>query len=105
MDVELFNFNLPEDRIALRPAIPRDSAKLLQVGDGLIADHNVKDLPSLLKAGDVLVLNETKVLRASLSGVRPAREHGGGGDVPIGINLHKNLSTNEWRPLFARLNG
>lgn len=97
MDVELFNFELPEDRIALRPVVPRDSAKLLQVNDGEITDHNVQDLPSILRAGDVLVLNETKVLRASLQGVRPARSHGGGSDVNIGINLHKCISINEWR--------
>jgi len=97
MDVELFNFDLPESRIALRPAVPRDSAKLLQVKGGKITDHTVLDLPELLRAGDVLVLNETKVLRACLTGVRPARAHGGGGDVAIGINLHKKLSPNEWR--------
>lgn len=101
MDVELFNFDLPEDRIALRPAVPRDSAKLLQVNAGIVSDHNIFDLPNLLRAGDVLVLNETRVLRACLDGVRPARTYGGGGDVRIGVNLHKYLSENEWRA-FAR---
>ncbi|PHR91087.1 MAG: tRNA preQ1(34) S-adenosylmethionine ribosyltransferase-isomerase QueA [Robiginitomaculum sp.] len=101
MDVELFNFDLPEDRIALRPANPRDSAKLLQVKNGDISDHSIGDLPQLLRAGDVLVLNETRVLRACLKGVRRARAHGGGGDVRIGINLHKCLSDHEWRA-FAR---
>ncbi len=97
MDVELFNFNLTEDRIALRPVSPRDSAKLLQVKNKEITNHNVSDLPAILQAGDVLVLNETKVLRASLQGVRPARSHGGGGDISIGINLHKCISSYEWR--------
>ena len=97
MDVELFNFDLPEARIALRPANPRDSARLLQLMGDEITDHSVLDLPGLLRAGDVLVLNETKVLRACLSGMRPARAHGGGGDVSIGINLHKKISPNEWR--------
>lgn len=101
MDVELFNFDLPEDRIALRPVVPRDSAKLLQVKAGNLSDHSIFDLPDLLRAGDVLVLNETRVLRACLEGVRPARTHGGGGDVRIGVNLHKCLSENEWRA-FAR---
>lgn len=101
MDVELFNFDLPEDRIALRPAVPRDSAKLLQVSGVGLTDHVVYDLPDLLRSGDVLVLNETRVLRACLEGVRPARAHGGGGDVRIGVNLHKRLSENEWRA-FAR---
>ena len=97
MDVELFNFDLPESCIALRPAVPRDSAKLLQVTGEKFTDHTVLGLPELLRAGDVLVLNETKVLRACLTGVRPARAHGGGSDVTIGINLHKKLSPNEWR--------
>jgi len=97
MDVELFNFDLPENRIALRPAEPRDSARLLQVKEGHFTDHIVRDLPTLLKSGDILVLNETKVLRASLQAVRPARKHGGGGDVKVQINLHKFVSQDEWR--------
>lgn len=101
MDVELFNFNLPEERIALRPASPRDSSRLLQVKDETLTDHIARDLADLLRPGDILVLNETKVLRASLSGVRPARAHGGGGDVKIGFNLHKQISGNMWRA-FAR---
>lgn len=98
MRVSAFDFHLPEESIALRPANPRDSAKLLQVsGQGEYTDHIVKDLPSLLRAGDVLVLNETKVLRAALKATRPARPHGGGGDVQIDVNLHTALSENEWR--------
>ncbi len=101
MDVELFNFELPEARIALRPASPRDSSRLLQVKGRVLTDHIARDLADLLRPGDILVLNETKVLRASLSGVRPARAHGGGGDVKIGFNLHKQISGNTWRA-FAR---
>lgn len=97
MDVELFNFDLPDERIALRPAVPRDSARLLQVENDVLTNHFVRDLPNLLSKGDILVLNETKVLRASLTGTRPARMHGGGGDVNIQINLHKWESQNEWR--------
>ena len=71
MRVSAFDFHLPEESIALRPAKPRDSAKLLQVsGQGDFTDHIVKDLPSLLREGDVLVLNETKVLRAALTATR-----------------------------------
>ena len=82
MRVSAFDFHLPEESIALRPAKPRDSAKLLHVsGRGEFTDHIVKDLASLLREGDVLVLNETKVLRAALTATRPARAHGGGGDV------------------------
>lgn len=101
MDVELFNFTLPQKNIALRPVTPRDSAKMLQVKDGEFSHHSVHDLPDLLRAGDVLVLNETKVIKAKINGLRPAREHGGGGDVKIGLNLHKQLSNTEWRA-FAR---
>ncbi|MCF6220513.1 MAG: tRNA preQ1(34) S-adenosylmethionine ribosyltransferase-isomerase QueA [Robiginitomaculum sp.] len=101
MDVELFNFDLPEACIALRPASPRDSSRLLQVKGGALTDHIARDLADLLRPGDVLVLNETQVLRASLSGVRPARAHGGGGDVKIGFNLHKQISGDTWRA-FAR---
>ena len=98
MRVDAFDFHLPEESIALRPAQPRDSAKLLQVsGAGGFSDHIVKDLPSLLREGDVLVLNETKVLRAALTATRPARAHGGGGDVTVDVNLHTALSENEWR--------
>jgi len=98
MKVSAFDFHLPEESIALRPARPRDSAKLLQVsGQGEFTDHIVKDLPSLLRAGDVLVLNETKVLRAALTATRPARAHGGGGDVTVDVNLHTAVSGNEWR--------
>ncbi len=86
MDVNLFDFDLPEDRIALRPAQPRDSARLLRVGDTL-SDHVVTDLPALLQPGDLLVLNDTRVFPAALVGSRPARAKGGGGDVTVGINL------------------
>lgn len=98
MDVSLFDFNLPETAIALRPAVPRDSAKLLQVGSkGDFADYKVSDLPSLLRPGDVLVLNETKVFAAALQGQRAAREHGGGGAVTVDVNLHTPVSDTVWR--------
>ncbi|MEM7729959.1 MAG: tRNA preQ1(34) S-adenosylmethionine ribosyltransferase-isomerase QueA [Pseudomonadota bacterium] len=86
MDVDLFDFDLPEERIALRPAEPRDSARLLHVGEAL-SDHRVTDLPSLLQPGDLLVLNDSRVFPAALKGVRPARAHGGGGDVSVDVNL------------------
>lgn len=98
MRVSAFDFHLPEENIALRPANPRDSAKLLQVSSqGKFTDHSLRDLPSLLREGDVLVLNETKVLRAALTATRPARAHGGGGDVTVDVNLHTAISDNEWR--------
>ena len=90
MRVDDFDFELPEDRIALTPARPRDAARLLHVGERL-SDHIFRDLPELLREGDCLVLNNTRVLPAALIGVRTARAEGGGGDVSIDINLHKAL--------------
>ena len=80
MRVDLFDFDLPDDRIALRPAEPRDSARMLVVrpGEGL-ADKIVRDLPDLLRPGDVIVLNDTKVIPSRLHGVR-TREAAGGGE-------------------------
>jgi len=65
-----FDFDLPEDRIALRPAEPRDSARLLVVRDGTLADHGIRNLPDFLRPGDALVFNDTRVIPARLSGVR-----------------------------------
>ena len=65
-----FDFDLPEDRIALRPAEPRDSARLLVVKEGALADHIIHDLPDFLRPGDALVFNDTRVIPARLSGVR-----------------------------------
>ena len=71
MRVDLFDFDLPDDRIALRPAEPRDAARLLVVRPGAaFEDRIVRDLPSLLDPGDLLVFNDTKVIPAQLSGVR-----------------------------------
>ena len=65
MKTDLFNFDLPADRIALRPAIPRDSARLLVVKPGEapeLADRSIGDLPDVLRAGDCLVVNDSKVI-------------------------------------------
>ena len=71
MRVDLFDFELPENRIALRPAEPRDAARLLFVRPGVpFADRAVRDLPELLQPGDVLVFNDTKVIPAQLKGIR-----------------------------------
>ena len=77
MRVDLFDFELPPERIALRPARPRDSARLLLVDGRTISDHQVLDLPDLLRAGDVLVFNDTKVIPAQLEGRQGRREHRG----------------------------
>lgn len=71
MRVDAFDFDLPDERIALHPADPRDSARLLQVApDGAFSDLNIIDLPGLLQPGDLLVLNETRVIPAQLTGQR-----------------------------------
>jgi len=96
-----FDFHLPEDRIALRPAQPRDSARLLRIPEtGPFGDLGIRDLTQLLRAGDVLVLNDTKVLRAALSGIRPAR-NAESGDVAVSLNLHKRVDDTRWRA-FAK---
>jgi len=89
MRVSDFEFDLPAEQIALRPARPRDSARLLQVEGKAISDHSVTDLPHLLRPGDVLVFNDTKVIPAQLEGHR--------GDASIGATLHKREGPREWQ--------
>jgi S-adenosylmethionine:tRNA ribosyltransferase-isomerase len=97
---DLFDFDLPEDRIALHPVSPRDAARLLVVRPGAepeTEDRAVRDLPELLRPGDVLVFNDTRVIPAALDGVRvrgEARAH-------VAFNLHKRLDESRWRA-FAR---
>lgn len=91
MRVDLFDFDLPEESIALRPANPRDSAKLLIVNDGL-QDFQVRDLPELLQAGDVLLFNDTKVIPTQLQGVRYREDATTG----IAVTLHTRLSSDRW---------
>lgn len=90
MRVDDFDFHLPESRIALKPASPRDSARLLHVSADAFTDFRVSDLPRLLKRGDLLVLNDTKVIPAQLDGRRAAR--GADGDVQIDATLVKRLA-------------
>jgi S-adenosylmethionine:tRNA ribosyltransferase-isomerase len=90
MRVSLFDFDLPPERIALRPARPRDAARMLVVpGEGEFQDLTVRGLPRLLRAGDVLVFNDTKVIPAQLEGRR--------GDARIGATLHKRIDLRRWR--------
>ncbi|HMO69699.1 MAG TPA: S-adenosylmethionine:tRNA ribosyltransferase-isomerase, partial [Novosphingobium sp.] len=71
MRVDLFDFDLPPERIALRPVRPRDTARMLVVpGEGPFFDATVRDLPGQLRAGDVLVFNDTRVIPAQLEGRR-----------------------------------
>lgn len=97
MRVDLFDFDLPQERIALAPAEPRDAARLLHVHAGGLSDRKILDLTDILNAGDMLVLNDTKVIPAQLKGVRSARDIGGGGDVNIDVTLHKRVAGNRWR--------
>ncbi|MGV3510671.1 MAG: tRNA preQ1(34) S-adenosylmethionine ribosyltransferase-isomerase QueA [Novosphingobium sp.] len=90
MRVDLFDFELPPENIALRPARPRDSARLLGVGgQGPFDDLSVLDLPSLLNPGDVLVFNDTRVIPAQLEGQR--------GEARIGATLHKRIDLRRWQ--------
>lgn len=90
MRVDLFDFELPNERIALRPARPRDAARMLLVqGGGLLADRDVRDLPDLLQPGDVLVFNDTRVIPAQLEGRR--------GEAKIGATLHKRVDLRRWQ--------
>jgi S-adenosylmethionine:tRNA ribosyltransferase-isomerase len=90
MRVDLFDFELPPERIALRPARPRDAAKLLVVDGGApLQDKTVRDLPGELRAGDVLVFNDTRVIPAQLEGSR--------GEARIGATLHKRIDLRRWQ--------
>ncbi|MCI4643436.1 MAG: tRNA preQ1(34) S-adenosylmethionine ribosyltransferase-isomerase QueA [Hyphomonadaceae bacterium] len=99
MDLSVFDFHLPEARIALRPAVPQDSARLLVVhGDGRLEDASIRDLPGYLAVGDHLVFNDTRVLPAALKGVRPARD-AAGQDVVVDVNLVEEVGQGAWRAL------
>lgn len=93
MDVDLFDFDLPPERIALRPASPRDAARMLVLDgagpDGVTRDRLVSDLTGELRRGDVLVFNDTRVIPAQLEGVR--------GEARIGATLHKREGPRRWR--------
>ena len=91
MRVDFFDFDLPQELIALRPARPRDAARMLVVEgrDAPFADMVVRDLPQLLRPGDVLVFNDTRVIPAQLDGRR--------GDARIGATLHKRIDLRRWQ--------
>jgi S-adenosylmethionine:tRNA ribosyltransferase-isomerase len=94
MRTDLFDFELPAERIALRPASPRDAARLLVVRPGrALDDRIVADLPELLEPGDALVVNDSKVIAARLRGRRIGR----GAEAAIEATLHKRLDGSKWR--------
>jgi S-adenosylmethionine:tRNA ribosyltransferase-isomerase len=90
--VDFFDFALPRDLIADHPAEPRESARLLAVGRTL-EDRRIADLPLLLRPGDLLVFNDTKVIPARLSGRR--------GEAAVEVTLHKESPEGTWRA-FAK---
>jgi len=90
MRVDLFDFVLPPERIALRPSRPRDTARMLVVPpDGAFRDLTVRHLPAMLRRGDVLIFNDTRVIPAQLEGRR--------GEARIGATLHKRLDMRRWQ--------
>jgi S-adenosylmethionine:tRNA ribosyltransferase-isomerase len=90
MNVDLFDFELPPERIALRPVSPRDMARMLVVdGGATLRDAGVSDLPSILRSGDCLVFNDTRVIPAQLEGRR--------GEARIGVTLHKRIDLRRWQ--------
>ena len=93
MKVDDFDFDLPREFIAQRPASPRDTSRLLVVDDDGLADKTFRDLPDLLRAGDILVCNDTRVIPARLKGKR--------GTAGIEVTLHKRDDDATWRA-FAR---
>jgi S-adenosylmethionine:tRNA ribosyltransferase-isomerase len=88
MRVDEFDFELPRELIAEHPIEPRDAARLLVIGETL-ADRHIRDLPRLLRAGDVLVANDTRVIPAQLTGTR--------GAATIDVTLHRDLGGGVWR--------
>ncbi len=92
-----FDFDLPEDRIALRPAEPRDSARLLVVREGRLEDRVIRDLPDFLRPGDALVFNDTRVIPARLSGVRErVGPEGEALTVAVEATLHHRDAPDAW---------
>jgi S-adenosylmethionine:tRNA ribosyltransferase-isomerase len=93
MKLSDFDFDLPPERIAQHPVRPRDAARLLEIAPAGLSDRAMLDLPGRLRAGDLLVSNDTRVIRAQLTGMR--------GAARIGVTLHKAVDEATWQA-FAR---
>lgn len=91
MQTDIFDFQLPPESIALRPASPRHSAKLLVAQNETVQDHIVSNLPNLLQRNDLLIFNDTRVIPAQLSGRKV------GGEALIGATLHKRIDLRRWQ--------
>jgi len=92
-----FDFDLPPELVARHPASPRDSARLLRVSAAGLEDRHVRDLPTLLRPGDLMVFNDTKVIPAQLMGLRPAGR--GRGEVAVEVTLLKETGAGHWQAL------
>jgi S-adenosylmethionine:tRNA ribosyltransferase-isomerase len=88
MRIDDFDFDLPSGAIAQRPIVPRDAARMLEVGDAVV-ERMVRDLPRLLRPGDIVVFNDTRVIPVRLKGRR--------GEAGIEATLHKEISPGRWR--------
>src|SRR5260221_11524485 len=94
MRVDLFDFNLPPERIALAPASPREAARMLVLGsDGAVQDRHIGDLPDFIRPGDALVVNDTRVIAARLNGMRVR----GDSAAQIEATLIKRVDASRWR--------
>ncbi len=96
MRVDVFDFELPPELIALEPVVPRDASRLLHITRDEFHDRKITDLPEQIRPGDLLVTNDTKVIPAQLFGARASREEAGA-PVAIEATLHKDLGGDTWR--------
>ena len=103
MKLSDFDFDLPEDRIAVRPARPKTSAKLLVAGPDRLLDQTIADLPDVLRSGDLLVLNDTKVIPARLSGRRHRATSEGETAANIEVTLLDPRADGTWGALLKPL--
>ena len=103
MKLDDFDFHLPEELIATRPARPRTAARLLVADGDTIADHHVRDLPGFLRPGDRLVLNNTRVIPARLNGRRSRDSGQGPVEARIEITLMEPRANGDWRALAKPL--
>jgi S-adenosylmethionine:tRNA ribosyltransferase-isomerase len=98
-----FDFDLPEELIATRPVRPRPAARLLHAEAGRVADRHVRDLPAILRPGDRLVLNDTRVIPARLTGERLRESRDGSGRARVEVTLAAPLPGGAWRVLAKPL--
>lgn len=93
MRVDIFDYDLPVEKIATSPARPRDASRLLDLTGGKLADKTILDLPGIFQPNDLLVINDTRVIPSRLKGLRDS--------VKIEITLHKQIENGIWAA-FAR---